>query len=147
VRNTLRRSDPDPQCSLQDAGQRASMIGQYKEALMTKVRSEIEHTVSRLMRSAATQYGDTLLRYGDAYAAFGKGDMDAAQAAGAAANLFAAESRKAVEFGLTVASSYAKWVGSLLGVDVLKESAAGSTKAARASTVSKSARRRKSAKG
>ncbi|WP_394822000.1 hypothetical protein [Pendulispora albinea] len=87
---------------------------------MGNLQSEIERNVSQVLRSAASQYGSAVMQYANALSSYGKGEIDAAQVAETTLKLVASESRQAIELGIGLASAYAKWAVSLVGINDLK---------------------------
>lgn len=116
---------------------------------MAKSPGDIEGTLSHLMHAAAVDYGHALSKYADAYTAYGKGEVDAAHAVASAVNMMIGEVAKSIHVGFNLATSYARWAGSLMGVDELNRNLARSGVPLRKSSESKPAktgRRSKSAK-
>ena len=92
---------------------------------MSTLQSELENNLSDFLRTAARQYGDTVTQFGEAFVAYGKGEIDAAGVAQTTLKLAAGEARRAVETGIGLGSSYVNWVTSLVGIKDLKQQAPG----------------------
>ena len=92
-----------------------------QEVYMSNLQGEIQSNLSQLMRTAATQYGHAVTQYGTAFAAYGRGEISAVSVAEATTRVLSNEARSIFDVGIGLASAYAKWSISLLGIKSLKE--------------------------
>ena len=90
---------------------------------MSASDSEIEASVTRLLRAAAKEYGEAVTAYGQAFLAYSRGDIDAGKVAEATFRVTLDGTRRMLDTGLKLGTAYARWSASLAGVEELKATA------------------------
>lgn len=88
---------------------------------MSTTRAEIEDRITQLLQTTARQYAGALAEYGDSFAAYGRGEIGAADLAQRNLSVAVRESRQVGTTVIGLGIDYAKWAASLIGIRELPQ--------------------------